>query len=88
MPAEPPDDTAARRGREQDAWSAFGLLVAGVLVWGGVGFLVSDWLHNPLPKLVGLLVGMGGGLYAVWLRYGSPDHGPTGSGPAGGGRTL
>lgn len=70
MSADPPD----RHGRKQqnDAWGAFGLLVSGVAVWGGVGWLLSSWLENRLPLLLGLLVGTGAALYLVWLRYGKP----------------
>ncbi len=74
MPTDPADDAEARQRRktQSDAWNAFGLVVSGVLVWGGVGFLVGAWLDSPLPRLVGLLVGMAAGLYLVWLRYGEP----------------
>lgn len=73
-PTGPPDDAAARERRkgQADAWNAFGLVVSGVLVWGGVGFLVGAWLDSALPRVVGLLVGMAAGLYLVWLRYGDP----------------
>jgi ATP synthase protein I len=47
------------------------LITAGVLVWGGVGWLVAEWLDNRIFVMLGLLLGMGGGLYLVWLRYGS-----------------
>lgn len=65
-----PAEGRARRKQESDAWGAFGLIVAGVLVWGGVGFGVGAWLDSQLPVLVGLLVGMFAGLYLVWFRYG------------------
>lgn len=58
-----------RRG-QADAWGAFGLVVSGVLVWGGVGWLLSAWLDSRVPVAVGLLVGMTAGLYLVWFRYG------------------
>lgn len=58
------------RRSEADAWGAFGLVVSGVLVWGGVGWLLSAWLDNPVPVPVGLLVGMSAGLFLVWFRYG------------------
>jgi len=61
---------ASRRGGEQDAWGAFGLVVSGVLVWGGVGAVLGAWLDSSIPVLVGLLVGMAAGLYLVWFRYG------------------
>ena len=58
------------RGGESDAWGAFGLVVSGVLVWGGAGILLSRRLDSPLPAVIGLLLGMAGGLYLVWFRYG------------------
>ena len=68
MTSDPSDD-GGRRG-ETDAWSAFSLITGGVLFWGGVGWLVSEWLDNSIFVMLGLLLGMGGGLYLVWLRYG------------------
>lgn len=55
---------------QNDAWGAMGLVMSGVLVWGGVGYLVSEWLHHTIFVMVGLLVGMGVALYGVWFRYG------------------
>ncbi len=70
--ARRPEETpgAAHRKGEQDAWGAFGLITSGVLFWGLVGGLVGAWLDSSLPVMVGLLLGMGGGLYLVWFRYG------------------
>lgn len=72
--ARPPVDRArdrhlARKG-ESDAFAALSLVIAGVLVWGGAGWLVSRWLDSQVFVLLGLLVGMFGGLYLVWFRYG------------------
>ena len=41
-----------------------------MLVWGGIGYLLGERFDNQLFVLVGLLLGMGGGLYLVWFRYG------------------
>jgi ATP synthase protein I len=62
-------DPSGRKG-QADAWGAFGLVTSGVLVWGGVGWLLSEWLDNRLFVMVGLLVGMAAALYLVWFRYG------------------
>jgi len=72
MPPTSPDDESRDVGRkgEADAYGALGLVISGVLVWGGVGYLLTEWLDNRLFVLVGLLVGMGAGLYLVWFRYG------------------
>lgn len=77
MPPDAPDDplkdessrVAGRKG-EADAYGALGLVISGVLVWGGAGFLVSERLDNPVFVMLGLLLGMGAGLYLVWFRYG------------------
>ena len=67
-----PDDGERLAGRQasNDAWSAFGLMVSGVVVWGGAGYLVSRWTGHQLYTMVGLLVGMGTALYGIWFRYG------------------
>ena len=44
--------------------------MAGVIVWGGAGYLVSEWLDNQLFVMIGLLLGTVTALYGVWLRYG------------------
>ena len=70
--AQPGEGRPGGRAGESDAWAAFGLVVSGVLVWGGLGILLSRWLDSPLPAVIGLLLGMAGGLYLVWFRYGRP----------------
>jgi F0F1-type ATP synthase assembly protein I len=56
------------------AWAVTGTLLSGILVWGGIGLLADllagfHWLFLP----IGMLVGMGGGIYLVVRRYGSDD---------------
>ncbi|MCU1674790.1 MAG: hypothetical protein JWN77_2903 [Frankiales bacterium] len=71
MPPDPTDSgSAGGRKGEQDAWGAFGLMISGVAVWGGVGWLVSEWLDNRVFLMLGLLLGMGAALYLVWFKYG------------------
>jgi ATP synthase protein I len=72
MPPTSPDDESGdfRRKGEADAYGALGLIISGVLVWGGVGYAVSEWLDNRVFVMLGLLLGMGAGLYLVWFRYG------------------
>lgn len=72
MPPDAEDDSSKAFGRkgEADAYGALGLVISGVLVWGGIGYLVGEWLDNRLFVMLGLLIGMAGGLYLVWFRYG------------------
>lgn len=73
MPEAPqegsPPDPFRRKG-EADAWNAFSLVLSGMLVWGGAGWLLSRWLDQRAWTGVGLMVGTAAGLALVWLRYG------------------
>jgi F0F1-type ATP synthase assembly protein I len=53
-----------------DGWSALSYIISGVLIWGGVGWLLSSWLDAELFIPLGLMVGAAAGVGLVWLRYG------------------
>ena len=58
-------------GVGDDAWSTFSLLISGLLVWGGAGWLVDRLLgYQALFLPVGMFLGMGAALYVVFTRYG------------------
>ncbi len=59
---------ASSRRDENAMWSIFGYLLSGLLFWGGVGWAADRFFNTSFLTLVGLLVGMGGALYLVWLR--------------------
>ncbi|MGX7679392.1 hypothetical protein ACSMXN_10905 [Jatrophihabitans sp. DSM 45814] len=52
-----------------DPWAAFGYLVAGVAIYGFIGWGLSVWLHAEYWIPIGILVGAGFGLYLVFARY-------------------
>jgi len=57
-----------------EAWSVIGTLFAGILVWGGIGFLLDRWLDLRWLFLpVGMVIGVGASIYMVYLRYGRDD---------------
>jgi F0F1-type ATP synthase assembly protein I len=64
-PREPP-----ARGAEM-VWSIIGTLIAGVLAWGGIGWLLDRWLGTRYLVAIGILVGMAGAFYLIIKRYGS-----------------
>ncbi len=72
MPPPSSDDESRDFGRkgEADAYAALGLVISGILFWGGVGYLLSERFDSTVFVLLGLLLGMAGGLYLVWFRYG------------------
>ena len=51
-------------------WTIFSYLIAGMAFYGGVGWLVSRWTHIALIFPVGMLVGLGVGVFAVIYKYG------------------
>jgi ATP synthase protein I len=57
--------------READAlWTIVGYMLSGLLFWGGAGYLADRYFDTTYLTLIGVLVGMGGALYLVWLRFG------------------
>jgi ATP synthase protein I len=58
-------------GNEEGAlWSIFAYLLSGLIVWGGIGYGLDQWLDKEYFTLIGLLLGMGAAIYLVWLRFG------------------
>ena len=55
---------------EGAAWSIFGYLLAGLGIWGGIGYGLDRWWHVHFLLPAGLLLGAGASIYLVWLRYG------------------
>jgi hypothetical protein len=53
------------------AWNIIGLLLAGMIAWGGIGWLVDRATGARLFLPFGILIGLGGALYLVIKRYGS-----------------
>jgi ATP synthase protein I len=53
------------------AWSIIGTLLAGVLVWGGIGYLLDRWsgMHGVFAA-IGAVVGAAGAFYLIYVRYG------------------
>jgi len=54
-------------------WTAVGYLIAGIGVWGGIGWLVDRWLDVPMHfgTLIGMLVGMAGAVYLIVKTMGT-----------------
>lgn len=59
------------------AWSVVSYLLTGILLWGGIGWLVDRWLDLTLFAPLGVLLGAGLSLYLVFARLDrSPPAGP------------
>lgn len=57
-------------------WAVLSYLLAGMLLWGGIGWLLDEWLNIPkhLGAFVGMVLGAGLGLYLIVKRFGQPDN--------------
>jgi F0F1-type ATP synthase assembly protein I len=67
----PPEQPRKPDGGSDIVWSIIGTLVAGVLAWGGIGWLLDRWLGTEYLVAVGILVGAAGAFYLIIKRYGS-----------------
>jgi F0F1-type ATP synthase assembly protein I len=65
-----PEREPSGRGAEM-VWSIIGTLIAGVLAWGGIGWLLDRWLGTRYLVAIGIVVGMAGAFYLIVKRYGS-----------------
>ena len=46
-------------------------MLSALLVWGGIGYLVDRWAGTEkVFTAVGMVLGMIGGTYLIYLRYG------------------
>lgn len=67
------DQGEAWRGANQ-AWDVIGLLLAGIIVWGGIGWLLDRLLNlHYLFLPIGMVVGVGIAIWLVYRRYGRSD---------------
>ena len=69
------NQTPERPGSSDGAnagYAAVGYLIAGMGVWGFVGWLLDRWLHLPahIGMMVGLVVGMAAAIYLIVKRLG------------------
>jgi ATP synthase protein I len=63
-------------GPEVDPWSAMSMVISGVLLWGAIGYGVSEWLDSRVYMGVGVVLGGVLGVWLVYLRYGRAQSGP------------
>ena len=64
-------------------WGITGTMLSGIIVWGGVGWLLDRWLETRFFILVGTLLGLAVAIYLVVVKYGAVDPPPAGRRPTG-----
>jgi ATP synthase protein I len=52
-------------------WAITSMILGGMLAWGAIGYGI-DWLAGTsrIFTAIGFVLGAGGGIYLVYLRYG------------------
>ncbi|MFU8852637.1 AtpZ/AtpI family protein [Micromonospora sp. SL1-18] len=69
--ADGPGDVPPGAGQ---GWTALSYLIAGMLVWGFVGWLVDRWLDTRgIATGIGIVLGMAGGIILVVRKLGTPQ---------------
>jgi hypothetical protein len=67
-------DPSSGWGGASTAWAITGTLLAGILVWGGVGYGLDRLLgFEALLLPIGMVVGIAASIYLVYVRYGKDD---------------
>ena len=56
-------------------------MLSGIIVWGGVGWLLDRWLETRVFTLVGTLLGLTVAIYLVVVKYGAVEPPPAGGRP-------
>jgi ATP synthase protein I len=60
-----------RQRDENPGWAIASYLIAGMLLYGGIGWLIGRWTGSTaLPLAIGMLVGLALALALVIFRYG------------------
>ena len=71
--ASAPPLRALMRGLDQSSVMSMELL-AGILTWMGIGWLLDRWLGTmPWLMVAGALVGNAAGIYLIWIRCSRED---------------
>ena len=68
-PDERQQDSEQRRFADE-AWAIPSYILSGMLVYGGIGWLLDRWLHTSAMLPVGVVFGLLFAMYLVYLRFG------------------
>jgi F0F1-type ATP synthase assembly protein I len=53
-------------------------MLSGIIVWGGVGWLLDRWWGTHFVTLIGAILGLTVAIYLVVVKYGAVDPPPGG----------
>ena len=71
-PPEPRKDDASTPPNSGQGMTAISYLIAGMVVWGGIGWLVDHWLGTRhIAFAIGVVLGAAAGVYLIARRLGA-----------------
>ncbi len=62
--------TMGERDGSGDGYRVLSMLISGPVFYGGIGWLLDNWLHTSWLFPLGIGLGMAAGVYLVIARYG------------------
>ena len=66
-----PSESSGATPRSDDGMAVLSYLLAGLLFYGVIGWLLGRWLNRPWLLAVGLIVGFVASVYLIVKRYGT-----------------
>jgi len=71
-PPESPKDDASDPTNSGSGIVVISYLITGILVWGGIGWLIDSWLGTKgIAAAIGAVVGAAAGVYIIVRRLGA-----------------
>lgn len=67
-----PQVKPASKGADE-GWAVLSTLISGMVLFGGIGWLLDHWWDTRVMVPVGLVVGITLGIYAVVAQFGRPQ---------------
>jgi ATP synthase protein I len=66
---QPLQDPSSQQIRERDGWRVLSYLLGGMLIYGGLGWLISHWTGISVLFPLGMILGLGLGIATIAFRY-------------------
>jgi ATP synthase protein I len=62
-------DPSSQQLRERDGWRVLSYLLGGMLIYGGLGWLIGHWTGISVLFPLGMILGLGLGIATIVFRY-------------------
>ncbi len=63
-----PEDGGRPGPRQSDGWTYLSYMIGGMLLYGGIGWLIGRWTNLPVLFPVGMIVGLGLAIALIVFR--------------------